>query len=92
MKINNGIVDTAIQKLIPISNLKARPRYPMTAEFITIHNTGNAGATGKQNADYVVNQNEYKSWHFTIGNDEVYQHLPITESGWHAGKQHCPLY
>jgi|GEM_PF-2013424 len=85
MKINNGIVDTAIQKLIPISNLKARPRYPMTAEYITIHNTGNAGATGKQNADYVVNQNEYKSWHFTIGNDEVYQHLPITESGWHAG-------
>ena len=34
MKINNGIVDTAIQKLIPISNLKARPRYPMTAEFM----------------------------------------------------------
>ncbi len=92
MKINNGIVDTAIQKLIPISNSKARPRHPMTAEFITIHNTGNAGATGKQNADYVVNQNEYKSWHFTVGNNEIYQHLPINESGWHAGKQHCPLY
>ena len=85
MKINNGIVDTAIQKLIPISNSKARPQYPMTAEFITIHNTAKAGVTAKQNADYVVNQNEYKSWHFTVGNNEVYQHLPITESGWHCG-------
>ena len=42
MKIVNGIVDTAIQKIIPIANNKARPRYPMTAEFITIHNTANA--------------------------------------------------
>ena len=85
MKIVNGIVDTAIQKIIPIANNKARPRYPMTAEFITIHNTGNAGATGKQNADYLLSINEYKSWHFTVGKDEVYQHLPINESGWHAG-------
>lgn len=85
MKIVNGIVDTAIQKIIPIANNKARPRYPMTAEFITIHNTANAGVTAKQNADYVVSQNEYKSWHFTVGNNEVYQHLPINESGWHCG-------
>jgi len=85
MKITNGIVDIAIQRIIPIANTRARPRYSMKPEFITIHNTANAGATAKQNADYVVNQNEYKSWHFTIGNDEVYQHLPITESGWHAG-------
>ncbi|MFY9197738.1 MAG: N-acetylmuramoyl-L-alanine amidase [Acutalibacteraceae bacterium] len=85
MKITNGIVDIAIQRIIPIANTKARPRHTMTAEFITIHNTANAGATAKQNADYVVNQNEYKSWHFTVGNNEIYQHLPINESGWHSG-------
>ena len=85
MKITNGIVDIAIQRIIPIANTRARPRYSMKPEFITIHNTANAGATAKQNADYVVNQNEYKSWHFTVGNNEVYQHLPITESGWHCG-------
>ena len=83
--MKNGIVDTAIQMLIPIKNAKARPKYPMTAKYIAVHNAGNAGATGKTNAHYVVNQNEYKSWHFTIGNEEIYQHLPITESGWHAG-------
>lgn len=85
MKITNGIVDTAIQRIIPIANSKARPRYQMTPEYITMHNTGNAGATGKQNADYLLSINEYKSWHFTVGNNEVYQHLPINESGWHAG-------
>jgi hypothetical protein len=85
MKITNGIVDIAIQRIIPIANTRARPRYSMKPEFITIHNTANAGATAKQNADYVVNQNEYKSWHFTVGNNEIYQHLPINESGWHAG-------
>lgn len=74
-----------IENYIPIANKKARPQYPMKPKYITIHNTGNAGATGKQNSDYVVNQNEYKSWHFTVGYDEVYQHLPINESAWHAG-------
>lgn len=89
MLINNGIVSSndlkIIQSLIPVKHSKARPKYSMQAKYITVHNTGNAGATGKQNADYAVNQNEYKSWHFTVGNNEVYQHLPTTESGWHCG-------
>jgi hypothetical protein len=89
MLINNGIISSndlkIIQALIPLKYSKARPQYPMTAEFITVHNTANPGATAKQNSDYVVNQNEYKSWHFTVGNDEIYQQLPIIESGYHAG-------
>ena len=89
MLINNGIISSndlkIIQALIPLKYSKARPQYPMTAEFITVHNTANPGATAKQNSDYAVNQNEYKSWHFTVGNDEIYQQLPIIESGYHAG-------
>ena len=45
MKIANGIVDTAIQQIIPIANTKARPRHTMTAEYITVHNTANPGAS-----------------------------------------------
>jgi N-acetylmuramoyl-L-alanine amidase len=89
MKINNGIVASddikIIQHLIPISNKLARPRYPMKAEYITIHNTGNPGASALANSKYVDSVNNYVSWHFTIGKDEVYQELPITESAWHAG-------
>jgi len=85
MQIKDGIIDIAIQNIIPIEHNKARPKHKMTPEYITIHNTGNAGTTGKLNSNYVVNQNEYVSWHFTIGCDEVYQHLPIAESAYHAG-------
>ena len=86
MQIINGFVDDVVLfKIIPKSYDKARPGFPMKAEYITVHNTANPGATARQNADYVVNQNGYKSWHFTVGNGEIYQHLPINEVGWHAG-------
>ena len=89
MQINKGIITSANinirQALIPIANKNARPQRPMIAEYITIHNTANSGATAKQNSDYVVSQNGYISWHFTVGNNEVYQQLPINETGYHCG-------
>ena len=57
----------------------------MKAEYVTIHNTGNPGASALANSKYVDNVNNYVSWHFTIGKDEVYQELPINISAWHAG-------
>lgn len=90
VKIEGGIIThldgiQIIQHLIPVSNTFARPRYSMEAEYITIHNTGNLGASALANSIYVDNVADYVSWHFTIGPGEVYQELPITESGWHAG-------
>lgn len=90
MEIKNGIVTQLddikiIQHIIPKSNVLARPQYPMVPEYITIHNTGNPGASAIANSKYVDNVNEYKSWHFTVGPGEVYQELPINESAWHAG-------
>ena len=74
-----------IEAIIPKSHTKARPQIPMIPEYITVHNTGNPGTTAKANSDYIVKLNDYKSWHFTVGNNEVYQHLPINEIGFHAG-------
>ncbi len=90
MQIKNGIVTELegigiIQHLIPVSNKLARPQYPMKPEYITIHNTGNPGASALANSQYVDTVNSYTSWHFTVGPGEVYQELPITESAWHAG-------
>lgn len=90
MEIKRGIVTQLddikiIQHLIPISNINARPQYPMKAEYITIHNTANPGASALANSMYVDKVDTYKSWHFTVGPNEVYQELPITESAWHAG-------
>ena len=86
VKITDGIVTAVLQELIPIGNENARPRIKMTAEYITIHNTGNpGGASAKANSNYVRNQNGYKSWHFTIDDKHIIQQLPIDEHGWHAG-------
>ena len=90
MQIENGLVTSIdgikiIQDLIPVINTNARPGIKMTSEYITIHNTGNSGASAAANSNYVDNQNEYVSWHFTVGPNEVYQEMPITEHAWHAG-------
>lgn len=90
MLLKDGIVTqldgiSIIQHLIPVSNKLARPQYPMRPEYITIHNTGNPGASALANSIYVDTVDSNKSWHFTVGPGEVYQELPITESAWHAG-------
>ncbi len=90
MQIKDGIVTDLegiriTQHLIPVSNKLARRQYPMKPEYITIHNTGNPGASALANSKYVDTVNAYVSWHFTVGPGEVYQELPITEVAWHAG-------
>jgi len=64
-----------------------RPGYAMKPEYITIHQTGNtaAGADAAMHNKYVHNVAPNPSWHFTVDDKEAYQHLPLTENGWHAG-------
>lgn len=90
MELKNGLITSLdglklIQYLIPTNNKKARPQTKMMAEYITIHNTGNPNASALANSKYVANVDSYISWHFTVGNNEVYQNIPITEIAWHAG-------
>lgn len=72
--------------LIPKSNGN-RPGYAMNPDFITIHNTSNTdkGADAKMHANYVKQPDTAVSWHFTVDDSEIYQHLPLNENGWHAG-------
>jgi hypothetical protein len=64
-----------------------RPGYAMKPEYITIHDTGNAskGADAKAHNKYVHNVAPNPSWHFTVDDREIYQHLPTDTNGWHAG-------
>ena len=73
--------------LIPTSNKYARPKNPMEAQSITIHETDNkrVGADGRAHTEYVDNVNNYVSWHFTVDDEKIYQELPIIENAWHAG-------
>ncbi|EMA6344658.1 S-layer homology domain-containing protein [Bacillus cytotoxicus] len=78
--------------IVPKGNPDIRPGYAMDPRYITIHETANErnGADAKNHAEYLMNQaigstNRSASWHFTVDDKEIYQHLPLNENGWHAG-------
>lgn len=62
----------------------------MEARYITIHDTGNSrlGADAEAHSKYLQSARariRNVSWHFTVDDNEIYQHLPLNEHGWHAG-------
>ena len=56
------------------------------AYYVCVHDVGAPG-DATSNSRYCVSpgQGNYISWHFTVGNDGVYQQLPMNEIGYHAG-------
>lgn len=76
------------QMLIP-KNTKARPQKALNFKGITIHNTGNYsnGAGALNHGKYMQGSgsNNLVSWHYTVDDINIVQHLPENEIGWHAG-------
>lgn len=69
---------------------KNRPGYVLHPEWLTIHETGNynSGADARLHAKYIKGDaaaSRPASWHFTVDDIIIYQHLPLNENGWHAG-------
>lgn len=64
-----------------------------STEYICIHDTASAAptATPKAHSAWLHNMSNDPenrnsiSWHYTIGDEEIYQHLPLDEVGYHAG-------
>ena len=56
-------------------------------KYIVIHNTGAypSTSTALANHNYGRTTTADVSWHYTCGNDGLYQMLPLNERGWHAG-------
>ncbi|MGU9966443.1 N-acetylmuramoyl-L-alanine amidase [Bacillus sp. N1(2025)] len=71
---------------IPVGH-NNRPGYAMDPAYITVHNTANTArrANAAMHARYEKNPETPTSWHFTVDDKEIYQHLPLNENGWHAG-------
>jgi N-acetylmuramoyl-L-alanine amidase len=58
--------------------------------FVTIHETGNTnrGANARAHSNYLKGNdaaNMSVSWHYTVDDTEIYQHLPENEDAFHAG-------
>jgi hypothetical protein len=73
---------------IPRGNIN-RPALPMRPEWITVHDTGNpkSGANAEMHRRFVNGGGGAAnvSWHYTVDDREIIQHLPLNENGWHAG-------
>lgn len=57
-------------------------------EFVVVHDTGAASpsSTAKANSNWCVSaSNDQSSWHYTVGNDGIYQQLADNVVAWHAG-------
>jgi N-acetylmuramoyl-L-alanine amidase len=65
---------------------------PYNVYWVVMHETAgtNPGAGALSHANYLWNETAkgsllWVSWHFTVGHNDIYQSLPETERGFHAG-------
>lgn len=84
---DNGI---AIQTDYIPQGRKNRPGGLNLCSYLTIHETGNAarGADAAAHASYLKGDsaaNAMVSWHYTVDDHAIVQHLPDTETAYHAG-------
>ncbi len=83
-----------INKMIIPKGNSNRSLMPMNPKLVVIHDTANYNASAYANAKYVYNgySGGTTSWHYTTGNDGIYQTLPENEVGAHAnGSNSTPL-
>lgn len=84
---DNGI---AIQQRIIKAGRKNRPGNANSCANVTIHETGNKakGADAAAHAGYLdsaAGEKDMVSWHYTVDDHAIIQHLPDGEGGYHAG-------
>src|SRR5690606_22539318 len=74
--------------LLPVGHA-LRPGARIEPRYITVHSTANTnkGADALAHARYLRNGagGRKVSWHYTVDDRRIVQHLPIDEMGWHAG-------
>lgn len=81
----------AIQEHIISGGRRNRPgRDTNPGAYITIHETGNAakGADAAAHGAYLdsdAGEDDLVSWHYTVDDHAIVQHLPDTETAYHAG-------
>ncbi|QOS99845.1 N-acetylmuramoyl-L-alanine amidase [Brevibacterium sp. JNUCC-42] len=83
-----------IQDIVPTGRAN-RPGRKMIPTYITIHNTGNAGkgADALSHAKYIKGDAAAQrpaSWHFTVDDKRIIQHLHLDEIAWHCGDGNGP--
>lgn len=75
-----------IMDIIPKNNIN-RTNLFFVPTYITIHNTDNynKGANAKAHGNYLKNVDSKVSWHYTVDDTYIVQHLSDNECGYHTG-------
>lgn len=72
------------QNLVSKDKYYCKCPYSMLVEYITIHDTQN-NAPAKNEIAYMINNNNYVSYHLCVDEKECIQGLPFNRNGFHAG-------
>src|SRR5690242_17441567 len=78
-----------IQAIIPVGQTNQRPGIKrQTPGYWVQHETANtaAGADAAMHARYLLQgaDGSQVSWHFTVDDHQIYQHIPVDEVTWQA--------
>lgn len=71
-------------KDVPLEKVQYKCPFDMVAEGICIHNTANS-ASAEREINFMLDNNDYTSFHFAVDDKEAVQAIPIWLNGWHAG-------
>ncbi len=74
-----------IQDVIKIGSVN-RPQSSNLCKYITVHDTANksVGANAAAHAKYIKRVTDRTSWHYTVDDKEIYQHIPDNEKSYHT--------
>ena len=68
----------------PESKYAIKCPFPMTPEYITVHNTAN-DASAMAEISYMIGNDAKCSFHAAVDDTQVVTGLPFNRNGWHAG-------
>lgn len=83
-----GQLPTITRNMLSTTAKNYDGREMQSLEFIVIHDTAGSSSTStaKANSNWCNNPtNTNSSWHYTIGNDGIYQQIEDNMIAWHAG-------
>lgn len=59
--------------------------YTMNAKAIVVHNASTPNGTAKSLNQYLHNHKDYKSWHFSVDDKDIYESLPLNRNAFATG-------
>ncbi len=73
-----------VQNFVSPSKYNIKCPYPMTPEFIVVHNTANDASASNEVAYMIRNDNKV-SFHYAVDDKAIVQGVPENRNAWHAG-------